>query len=80
MMVVVSTTPAYSHAVQRRKGPNNECKEIVKTLIQLEPGDLESFINDIKVSLELGKNNTTRVSEASFIRKNLTENKDKSSA
>ena len=48
---------------------------IVKTLIQLEPGDWESFINKISASLD-----TTRAADASTISVDLAENKEESSA
>ena len=63
-MVAGSKIPAYSHVVQRGKASLKKYEEIVKTLIRLEPSNWESFINEIKASLELGKNDTTRASEA----------------
>ena len=54
-MVAGSKTPClFSHC------PNRKYEEIVKTLIWLEPSNWESFINEIKASLELEQNDTTR--------------------
>ena len=46
-LVVGYKTSTYSQAVQLNKSPYNKYKTIVKTLIQLDPGDWESFINKI---------------------------------
>ena len=48
-LVVGSKTTTYSQAVQPNKSPY-KYEMIVKTLIQLELGDWESFINKIKAS------------------------------
>ena len=53
-IVIGSKTPAYYHVAQRGKAPHKKYEEIMKTLIQLETGDWESFINE-KASLELEK-------------------------
>ena len=71
-LVVGSKTSIYSQAVQRNKSAYNKYETIVKTLIQLGPGDWESFINKIKASL-----NNTRAADASV---DLAENKKESSA
>ena len=39
----------YSEAVQPGKTPHNKHEQIVKTSIQLEPGDRERFINEMPV-------------------------------
>ena len=58
-LVVGSKTSIYSQVVQHNKSPSNKYETIVKTLIQLEPDDWESFINKIKASSD-----TTRASDA----------------
>ena len=45
-MVAGSKNPASSHVVQRGKALHKKYEEIVKALIQLEPDDWESFINE----------------------------------
>ena len=60
-MVAECKTTAYSLVVQRRKAPHKKYEEIVKTLIHLEPDDLESFINELHLNLK--KSDTTRNSE-----------------
>ena len=57
-MVVESNTTTYTQAVQQEKN-NNKYEEFVKTLIQLDPGDWGNFINEMKASLKVGKNDTT---------------------
>ena len=46
-LVIGSKTTTYSRGVQREKSPYNNYEKIVKALILLEPGDWESFINNI---------------------------------
>ena len=50
-MVKGSKTAAYSYEVQRGKAPHKKYEEIGKTLIRLEPGKWENFINKINKSL-----------------------------
>ena len=73
-LVVGSKTTTYSLAVQPNKSPYNKYETIVKTLIQLEPGEWESFINKIKALLD-----TTRPADASTRLVDLAENKEESS-
>ena len=73
-LVVGSKTTTYSQAVQRNKS-QYKYEMIVKTLVQLEPGDWENFINEIKASLD-----TTRAVDASTTSVDLAEYKEKSSA
>ena len=73
-LVVGSKTTTYSQAVQRNKSPYNKYETIVKILIQLEPGEWESFINKIKAFLD-----TTRATDASTRSVDLAENKEESS-
>ena len=68
---VSSKTTIYSQAVQLNKSTDYIYERIVKTLIQLNPGYWESFINKIKAVL-----NTTRTTNASV---NLSEIKEESS-
>ena len=58
-MVVGPKTAIYSQAVQRNKTQYNNCERMVKKLIQLVPGNWESYINEIRASLD-----TTRALEA----------------
>ena len=58
-LVAGSKTTAYSQAAQRNKSPY-KYETIVKTLIQLELGDWESFINKMIASLD-----TTRAADTS---------------
>ena len=51
-LVVGSKTTTYSQTVRHNKSPYKNYETIVKTLIQLEPGDWKSFINEIKASLD----------------------------
>ena len=74
-LVVGSKTTTYSRAVQRNKSPYNKYEMIVKTLIQLVPGDWESFIHKIKASLD-----TTRAADTLITSVDLAENKEESSA
>ena len=74
-LIVGSKTTIYSQAVQHNKSPYNKYEMIVKTLIQLELGDWESFINHFKVSLD-----TTRAADTSTTSVDLAENKEESSA
>ena len=74
-LVVGSKTTTYFQAVQPNKFPYNKYETIVKTLIQLEPGKLESFINKMKASLD-----TTRPTDAWTRSVDLAENKEESSA
>ena len=74
-LVVGSKATTYSQAVQPHKSPYNKYETIVKTLIHLEHGKWESFINKIKASLD-----TTRATDASTRSVGLAENKEKSSA
>ena len=53
-MIVGSKTTTYSQADQRNKIKYNY-KRIVKKLIQLEPGDWEGYINEIRASLDTNK-------------------------
>ena len=73
-LIVGSKTTTYSQAVKRNKSLYNKYEIIVKTLIQLELGDCESFINKIKASLD-----TTRATDTSTTSVDL-ENKEESSA
>ena len=72
--VVGSKTTTYSQAVQHNKSPYNKYETIVKTLIQLELGDWENFINKIKALLD-----TTRVADTLTMSVDLAENKEESS-
>ena len=74
-LVVGSKTTTYSQLVQPNKSPYNKYETIVKTLIQLEPGEWDSFINKIKASLD-----TTRAADASTKSVDLAENKEESSS
>ena len=74
-LIVGSKTTIYSQAVQRNKSSHKKYETIVKTLIQLEPGDWESFINKIKASLD-----TYRAADTSTTLIDLAENKEESSA
>ena len=74
-LIVGSKITTYSQAVQRNKSLYNKYETIVKTLIQPEPGEWESLINKIKVSLD-----TTRAADASTRSVDLAENKEESSA
>ena len=51
-MVKGSKTATNSLAVQRNKTQYNNYVRMVKTIIQLEPGDWESYINEIRASLD----------------------------
>ena len=62
-LVVGSKTTAYSPAVQPSKSPY-KYETIVKTLIQLEPGEWESFTNKIKASLDTTRATDTSVAAA----------------
>ena len=53
-MIVGSKTTTYSQAVQHNKTQHNY-ERIVKKLIQLEPGDWEGYINEIRASLDTNK-------------------------
>ena len=53
-MIVGSKTTTYSQAVQHNKTQYNY-ERIVKKLIQLEPGDWEGYINEIRASLDTNK-------------------------
>ena len=79
-MVAGSKIPAYFHIVQRGKVPHKRYEEIVKILIWLELGDWESFINEIKASLELEKNDPTRDTETRSTLRDHAANEYKSSA
>ena len=68
-LVVGSKTTTYSQAVQPNKFPYK-----FKTLIRLEQGKWESFINKIKASLD-----TTRATDVSTRSVDLAENKEESS-
>ena len=74
-LVVASKTTTYSQVVQCNKSPYKKYETIVKTLIQLEPGDWESFINKIKASSD-----TTRAADTPTTSVDLAENKEESSA
>ena len=74
-LVVGSKNTTYSQTVQPNKSPYNKYETVVKTLIQLEPGEWESFINKIKASLD-----TTRATDASTRSVDLAENKEELSA
>ena len=73
-LVVGFKTTTYSQAVQRNKSPYKKYETIVKTLIQLELGNWESFIYKMKASLD-----TTRAADTSITSVDLAENKDESS-
>ena len=73
-LFIGSKTTTYSQAVQPNKSPCNKYETIVKTLIQLEPGEWESFINRIKASLD-----TTSAADVSTRSVDLAENKEESS-
>ena len=73
-MVVGSKTATYSQAVQRNKTQYNNYERMVKKLIQQEPGDGESYINEIIII------DTTRASEAPTTSGDLAEDKVISSA
>ena len=73
-LVVGSKTTTYSQAVRHNKSPS-KYETIVKAMIQLEPGDWESFINKIKALLV-----TTRAADKSTTSVDLAENKVESSA
>ena len=62
-MVVESNTTTYSQAVQQEKKQHDKYVEFVKTLIQLDPSDWGSFINQMKALLKFNKNDTTTTSE-----------------
>ena len=74
-LVVGSKTTTYSQADQRNKSPYNKYETIVKTLIQLEPGNWKSLINKIKASLD-----TTRAADTPTTSVDLVENKEELSA
>ena len=65
-----SKTTTYSQAVQCNKSPYNKYEMIVKTLVQLEPGDWESFICKFKALLD-----TTRAADITTISVDLAENR-----
>ena len=73
-LVLGSQTTTYSQAVQPNKSPYNKYETIVKTLIQLEPGEWESFINKIKACLD-----AIGATDASTRSVDLAENKEESS-
>ena len=73
-----SQTITYSQTVQRGKIPpvqENKYEQIVKKLIQLEPNDWKSFVNEIKASLDHYKIDTIKVAEAQSKLKDLTTKK-----
>ena len=70
----METNTTYFQAVQRNKSPY-KYETIVKTLIQLEPGNWENFINRIKTSLD-----PTRTADTSSTSVDLAEDKEQSSA
>ena len=65
-MIVGSKTTTYSQAVQRNKTQYNY-ERIVKTLIQLEPGDWEGCINEIRASLDTNKISETPTTKADLV-------------
>ena len=73
-MVVGSMTATYSQAVQRNKIQYNNYERTVKKLIQLEPGDRENNINEIRASLD-----TNWTTEALTTSRDLAANKVKTS-
>ena len=60
------------------KKQHDKYEEFVKTLIQLDPGDWGNFINEMKASLKLEKNDTTTTSETPTMQNNPAD-KGKSS-
>ena len=81
-LVVGSKATTYSQAVQHNKSPYNKYETIIKTLIQLEPDNWESFINKIKASLdttEAASSDTASVVSSEALQRDLTENKEESS-
>ena len=70
-MIIGSKTTTYSQAIQRNKTQYNY-KRIVKKLIQLEPGDLEGYINEIRASLD-----TNKISEMPTTKADLVADKVK---
>ena len=73
-MVVGSKTATYSQAVEHNKTQYNNYGRMVKELIQLDLGDWESYINEIRASLD-----TTRATEAPTTLGDLTADKVKTS-
>ena len=73
-MVVESKTATFSQAAQRNKTQYSNYKRMVKKLIQLGPGDWESYINEIRASFD-----TTRATEAPTISGDLAADKVKTS-
>ena len=73
-MIVGSKTTTYSQAVQRNKTQYNY-KRIVKKLIQLELGDWEGYINEIRASLD-----TNKISETPTTKADLIADKEKTPA
>ena len=51
-MVVGSKAATYPQAVQRNKTQYNNHERMMKKLIQLEPGDWESYIQEVRASLD----------------------------
>ena len=65
-MIVGSKTTTYSQAVQRNKTQYNY-EGIVKKLIQLEPGDWEGYLNEIRAFLETNKSSETPTTKADLV-------------
>ena len=65
-MIVGSKTTTYSQAVQCNKTQYNY-ERIVKKLIQLEPGDWEDYINEIRASLDTNKISETPTTKADLV-------------
>ena len=72
--MIVSKTTTYSQAVLCNKTQYNY-ERIVKKLIQLEPGDWEGYINEIRASLD-----TNKISETPTTKVDLVEDKVKTPA
>ena len=65
-IIVGSKTTTYSQAVQRNKTQYNY-ERIVKKLIQLEPGDWEGYINEIRAPLDTNKISETPTTKADLV-------------
>ena len=65
-MIVGSKTTTYSQAVQHNKTQYNY-ERIVKKLIQLELGDWEGYINEIRASLDINKISETPTTKADLV-------------
>ena len=65
-IIVGSKTTTYSQAIQCNKTQYNY-EGIVKKLIQLEPGDWEGYINEIRASLDTNKISETPTTKADLV-------------